>query len=163
MREAARLLRRDGRLVVAHFDWLPARRERRRGDGEGDQGAQLALAARRRQRHAPALAARAAEAGYRDLESFSYDVEVPYTHAGWRGRVRASSAGAASASARRVQAIDRALARLLADEFPGDEFVVPHRCCGRRAPSACRDARRPAPALGLGTPLGRRSPSLDTF
>ena len=30
-------------------------------------------------------------------------------------------------ASRRVQAIDGALARLLAHEFPGDELVVPHR------------------------------------
>ncbi len=127
MREASRLLRRDGRLVLAHFDWIPLAgnvveaTERiiksynwlwRLDGGNGMH---------------PRWLRELAEAGYRDLESFSYDVDVPYTPEAWRGRVRASSGVAASVSPRRVQVIDRALARLLAEEFPASTLVVPHR------------------------------------
>jgi len=91
MREATRLLRRDGRLVLAHFDWIPLAgnvveaTERiiksynwlwRLDGGNGMH---------------PRWLRELAEAGYRDLESFSYDVDVPYTPEALRGRVRASS------------------------------------------------------------------------
>jgi SAM-dependent methyltransferase len=146
MCEASRLLRRDGRLVVAHFDWIPLagnvveateriiRSYNWRWRLDGGNGMH------------PRWLRELAEAGYRDLESFSYDVEVPYTPEAWRGRVRASSGVAASVSPRRVQMIDRALERLLADEFSGSTIVVPHRVfavVARRPPSVALAINRP--------------------
>jgi ubiquinone/menaquinone biosynthesis C-methylase UbiE len=127
MREAARVLRPDGRLVIAHFDWLPvegsvvAATERlikahnwswRLGGGNGMH---------------PRWMGELERAGYRDLEMFAYDVEVPYTPESWRGRVRASSGVGASLPPKRVEAFDRALAALLAQRFPEPVLHARHR------------------------------------
>lgn len=34
----------------------------------------------------------AASAGFTDLETFSFDMTVPYTHEAWRGRMRTCNA-----------------------------------------------------------------------
>ena len=67
------------------------------------------------------------EAGYRSLETFSYDVEAPYTPESWRGRIRASAGVGGSMTAEQVEEFDQALARLLASEFPSALLRVPHR------------------------------------
>jgi SAM-dependent methyltransferase len=127
MREAGRILRRDGLIVIAHFDWLPLpgnmveATERiikahnwtwRGGGGNGIH---------------PNWLRELGEAGYRDLTSFSYDVDVTYGPEGWRGRVRASAGVAASLPPSRVEAVDRAVAAMLATRYPAEELVVPHR------------------------------------
>jgi SAM-dependent methyltransferase len=68
-----------------------------------------------------------AVAGFHDLETFSYDEAVPYSHAGWRGRIRASAGVGASLSPEAVERFDRELAALLASRFPDDPQPVPHR------------------------------------
>lgn len=67
------------------------------------------------------------EAGYRGLETFSYDVEVPYTPEAWRGRIRASAGVGGSMTPERVEGFDEELGRLLASRFPGALLRVPHR------------------------------------
>ena len=67
------------------------------------------------------------EAGYRDLETFSYDVDAPYTPEAWRGRIRASAGVGASLSPERVERFDQELAELLSTRFPGALLSVPHR------------------------------------
>ncbi len=125
--EARRLLVAGGRLVIAHFDWLPlagsvvAATERlieshnpewRMGGGRGIH---------------PAWLGDAADAGFADIESFSFDMAVPYSHEGWRGRIRASAGVGASLPTRRVEAFDEALAHLLEERFPDQPLEVPHR------------------------------------
>jgi hypothetical protein len=66
-------------------------------------------------------------AGFDGLETFSFDAAVPYTHEGWRGRIRASSGVGAKLSESEVEAFDRALAALLRDRFPDDPLTIPHR------------------------------------
>ncbi len=68
-----------------------------------------------------------AEAGFTRLETFSFDVEVPYSHDAWRGRIRASAGVAASLPADAVAAFDDELAALLARDFPSEPLAVPHR------------------------------------
>src|SRR5205823_2176062 len=67
------------------------------------------------------------EAGYRGLESFSYDVDVPYTPEAWRGRIRASAGVGGSMTAEQVEVFDKELAELLASRFPAVLLQVPHR------------------------------------
>ncbi|MFN8482503.1 MAG: methyltransferase domain-containing protein [Anaerolineae bacterium] len=125
--EALRVLRPGGAVVVAHFDWIPLRgnvvaaTERlieahnpawRWGGGSGLHPAWL--------RHL-------SEAGFADLETFSYDVLVPYTHADWRGRIRASAGVGASLTPVEVAAFDSELAALLAERFPSPILPVQHR------------------------------------
>ena len=68
-----------------------------------------------------------AAAGFLGLETFSFDVEVPYRHDAWRGRIRASAGVAASLPPDAVAAFDAELADLLARDFPHEPLAVPHR------------------------------------
>jgi SAM-dependent methyltransferase len=147
MREVARLLRPNGRIVIVHFDWIPLAgtlaeaTERliksynwrwRLGGGNGMH---------------PRWLTELGNTGYRALESFSYDLDVAYTPEAWRGRVRATAGIGASLSTRHVEAFDRALAALLATRFPDPVLTVTHRIfavVGRRPTfPALPSTRRP--------------------
>ena len=126
--EARRLLAPGGLLAICHFDWLP-----RSGNVVAATEALIA-------HHNPdwsyggrdgfhtAWLGDAARAGFSDIETFSFDVLVPYGHEAWRGRIRASAGVGGSLAPGAVAAFDRALAALLAAEFPTEPLQVPHRC-----------------------------------
>jgi SAM-dependent methyltransferase len=125
--EARRLLMLCGRLVIAHFDWiaLPGNvveateqlietynPEWRFGGGSGVYGAWL---------HDVAIAS------FGEIETFSFDVDVPYTQEAWRGRIRASAGIAASLPPDSVVQFDAALQHLLQDRFSDEPLRTPHR------------------------------------
>jgi SAM-dependent methyltransferase len=125
--EGRRVLIPGGRLVIAHFDWIPwpggiaAATENliathnpswSMGGGNGLY---------------PAWYADLTSAGFVRLRGFTFDVEVPYTQSGWRGRIRASAGVAASLDPLGVEKFDRALADLLRREFPDEVLPVLHR------------------------------------
>ncbi len=126
--EARRVLRPAGRLAICHFDWLPLpdnvvtasealiRRHNPAWTLDGRDGFHGI--------HATALAV----AGFVEIESFSFDRGVAYSHEDWRGRIRASAGVGGSLAPAEVAAFDEAQAALLAAEFPEDPLVVPHRC-----------------------------------
>jgi hypothetical protein len=60
------------------------------------------------------------------LETFSFGLEVPYSHEAWRGRVRASAGVKASLSPSQTEAFDAELAEILALRFPSEPMAVPH-------------------------------------
>lgn len=64
--------------------------------------------------------------GFADLTTFTFDVDVSYSHEAWRGRMRSSNGVGATLSAAEVAAFDADLTRLLRDRFP-DPLPVPHR------------------------------------
>lgn len=125
--EFARVIRRGGHIMVAYFSWLPLlgniveATERlivkhnpnwRLGGGNGVDFSSL-----------PHLYA----AGFSGFETFSYDLDVPYSPEAWRGRIRASAGIGASLNQNEVAAFDIELARLLEESYPGDELKVLHR------------------------------------
>lgn len=126
--EARRLLVPGGALLICHFDWLPL------------PGNMVAATEALIERHNPAWSlgggtglypawlVDAARAGFGGIETFSFDTRVPYSHEAWRGRIRASAGVGGSLAPDAVAAVDRALAALLAAEFPEDPLHVPHRC-----------------------------------
>lgn len=136
--EVRRLLQPGGKLVICHFDWLPLPGSLveatealilhynpawHLGGGQGLYPQWL-----------PDLSA----AGFGEIETWSYDLAVPYSAAAWRGRIRAS-AGVAALDAPVVERFDADLATVLARDFPGAELAVPHRvfaivCQAPRAP-----------------------------
>jgi len=127
-REIRRLLVPGGTLALAHFDWIPlpgnlvaateALIEAHNPDWRfgGMTGV-----------HADELAD-VALAGFRDIETFSFDLDVAYDHAAWRGRIRASAGIGASLSPAAVERFDAAHAVMLAETFPDEPLAVPHRC-----------------------------------
>lgn len=124
--EALRVLRPGGVAVCASFDYLP-RRSRVAGRTEdlilkhnpawpmaGGQGVHL-----NPMQHLP-------DAGFVDVEQFSYEHAQPFTHEAWRGRMRTCNGVGASLAPDKVAAFDRDLTAMLAQEFPG-ELQVEHR------------------------------------
>ena len=85
--EIARILRPDGRLIVAHFDWIPLTGNVVRAteelieshNPEWKLGNGLGIY--------PQWLHDLGEVNYRELETFSYDEPVSYSPAGWRGRI----------------------------------------------------------------------------
>ena len=134
--EVHRLLVPDGRVLIAHFDWIPLagnvveaseRLIRAHNPGwtlHGGTGLH------------PAWLADLALAGFKDLETFSFDLDVPYRHDAWRGRIRASAGVGASLDEAAVRRFDDEHGAMLADRFPDEPLAVPHRCWavhGRKA------------------------------
>jgi SAM-dependent methyltransferase len=66
-------------------------------------------------------------AGFTAVETFSFDVEVPYTHEAWRGRVRSGGGVGGTLSSEDLARFDAELADLLAREFPHEPVRVTQR------------------------------------
>jgi SAM-dependent methyltransferase len=126
-KEFARILKTDGHVVVAHFDWLPL------PDNVVEATEQLIKEYNPSWRFDggngfhPESIPHLHSAGFRQFETFSYDLDVEYTPAAWRGRIRASAGIGASLNAERIHAFDAALARLLEESFDDEVLQVPHR------------------------------------
>jgi len=124
--EVIRLLRPGGKLVIANFDWLPlagnvveATEELiMRYNSDWNFGGGLGMYPH----YLPGLN----EAKLREIQTFSYDLDVPYTPAAWRGRIRAS-AGVAALNADAAHEFDQDLANLLSAGFSSSVLAIPHR------------------------------------
>jgi hypothetical protein len=120
-------LRPGGQIVIAHFDWISitgnvvAATEALidKHNPKWDMGGGTGLY--------PQWLRDLGEAGYQDIQTFSYDHCVPYTPEGWRGRIRASAGVGASLGAEQVAVFDNELAALLRENFPVEILQVPHR------------------------------------
>ena len=126
-REVGRILKPGGRVAICHFDWIPL------------AGNIPDLTESLIQKHNPAWQMgggtglhpkwlrHLAEANFINLETFSDDVLVAYTHAAWRGRIRASAGVGASLPPEQVGAFDRDHAAALQEKFPESVLQVHHR------------------------------------
>jgi SAM-dependent methyltransferase len=119
-------LRPGGRLAIAHFDWIPlsgnmvddTERLIRTHNPAWKLGGGNGLY--------PAWLQDVREAGFGEVRTFSFDMAVPYSHADWRGRIRASAGVGASLAPDAVERFDRELAALLAERHPQEPMAVPH-------------------------------------
>jgi SAM-dependent methyltransferase len=125
--DARRVVKPAGHLVIAHFDWIPlpanvadlTEKLIEKHNPKWKLGGSVGI-------H-PRCLADMALAGFRHLEAFSFDLDVPYTHEAWRERIRASAGVCASLSPEGVAAFDRELQALLGEKFPQEPLAVLHR------------------------------------
>ena len=131
--EVKRILKPGGTIVIAHFDWLPL------------TGNVVELTEQLIIKYNPAWKFGGGlgmypqwlrdlgEAGFVDIRSFSFDVDVPYSPEAWRGRIRASAGVGASLAPEQVARFDSELKqRLEALNQPSGQseallLKVPHR------------------------------------
>jgi SAM-dependent methyltransferase len=125
--EVRRVLAPGGHLVIAHFDWLPL-------PGNAVEATEALIldynpdwAMNGGTGVYPRWLTDVATAGFTDIETFSFDLDVPYSHEAWVGRIRASAGVGASLPEERVRSFSADLERLLAERFPADPLRVPHR------------------------------------
>lgn len=125
--EIGRILRPGGRLIIAHFDWLPLpgnpieltermilelSPEWPFGGGTGFH---------------PEWARHLGQAGFQAIESFSFDHGQPYTLDAWCGRIRASAPVSGSRTPEQVAAFDGAHRAALLQQFGAGPYILPHR------------------------------------
>jgi len=125
--EVYRLLVPRGHIVIAHLDWIPL------AGNVVDATEKLIL------KHNPtwsmdggtglypAWLTDVGTGGFVDIETFSFDINLIYTHEAWRGRIRASAGISASLSDEAVQQFDDAMNVMLAQDFPDNPLQVHHR------------------------------------
>jgi SAM-dependent methyltransferase len=133
--EIRRILCPCGRLVVAHFDWLPL-------PGNAVEATEALI-----ETHNPGWRfgggtgiyprwpTDLATAGFAAIETASFDLAVPYSHEAWVGRVRASAGIGASLPEPEVERFSAQLTEALARRFPADPLEIPHRVWWVRAVS----------------------------
>ena len=125
--EVARVLVPGGRLVIAHFDWLPLRDNVVTATERLIEGTNPAWHLGNTSGLYPAWLTDAADGGFDALETFSFDLDVAYSHEAWRGRIRASAGIGASLPADAVARFDGELDAMLRAGWPREPLVVPHR------------------------------------
>jgi SAM-dependent methyltransferase len=64
--------------------------------------------------------------GFEQVESFSFTVNVAFTHEGWRGRIRTCNGVGSALAPEQVERFDTDLAAMLSERFPGPLNVL-HR------------------------------------
>ena len=113
--EMKRILKPNGRAVIAHFDWIPL-------DGNVVDLTEKLIETYNPKWYVefggktgvyPDWMRDLGEAGFLDIQTFSFDMDVPYTHEDWRGRIRASSGVGASLSEAEVGRFDSELKSML--------------------------------------------------
>lgn len=126
-REAFRIVKPGGWLVIGTFDWLPL------PGNVVEATEQLILKHNPEWPYAGGIGLHSryiretTAAGFENFCTFSYDVPAPYSHEAWRGRIRASAGVAATLSPERVEVFDQEHAAMLRERFPEEPLSVPHR------------------------------------
>jgi SAM-dependent methyltransferase len=67
------------------------------------------------------------EAGFRDFDSFAFSTPLRYTHDGWIGRMNANIRVGPAMDADTIAGWEAELRRRLAERYPDEPLVVPHR------------------------------------
>jgi SAM-dependent methyltransferase len=126
-KEALRILKPSGKVLIAHFDWLPLSGNVVRATEElielhnpdWNMGGGVGM-------H-PQWLTDLGEAGFQNIETFTYDMDEPYTPRAWQGRIRASAGVGGTLPSAKVEQFDEALGKLLGEHFPEAILKIPHR------------------------------------
>lgn len=132
-RETRRILRHDGHLIIASLDMVSIPGQvveamvelMARFHGLSEE--QLEKGRRRGEFNWPFWVDDLIAAGFRNVECFSYEDTLPFSHFAFRGRVRSSWAVGPTMSAERVAEFDREMGSILERRFPNQPMMVPHR------------------------------------
>jgi len=126
--EAARVLKPGGRLVIAAMDWHASPRSvvsrtlaTLHAFGGGIPTGRVTTF------HYPKATSELVAAGFASWEMFGFTTSLPYSHEGWRGRVRASQGAGPRMDAEMLKRFDASLAKMLSTEFPEETLPVGHR------------------------------------
>ena len=125
--EARRLLTRGGALAICYRDYVvapgnvcEASEELVRAHNPGwAMGGWTGIPA--------GYAGELSAAGFTGVQTFAFGITVSFTHEAWRGRMRTCNGVGASLPEAAIAAFDAGLARLLAERFPREPLMVPHR------------------------------------
>ncbi len=128
--EVRRILKAGGRVIIAHFDWLPLTGNVVDATEKLIQKYNAPWYERFGNKCGiyPDWLRDLGEAGFVDIQSYSFDLPVMYAADAWRGRIRASSGVGASLSEEDVAKFDAELKSAL-EEFTKAMLVleIPHR------------------------------------
>lgn len=125
--ELRRVLKPQGKAVIAYFDWVHR------------QGNPVDVMAQLREKYNPGWKGEFPLGfypqgpgdlkldGFTASDSFMYHEDVPYTHAGWRGRMRAYAGIGGSLPQEKVDAFDDEFTVALQAHFPADVMQVEHK------------------------------------
>jgi SAM-dependent methyltransferase len=125
--EAMRLLRPGGALAVAFYSYLAEHSPVAKATEELVLQFNPSWKMAGRTGISPRLVDELIVAGFVDVEEFGYHHDQPFSHSGWRGRIRTcNGVGSGGLSPEDVERFDARLARLLEERFP-DPLIVEHR------------------------------------
>ena len=125
--ECRRLLRPDGRLLIAHLDWI------------SHPGNVIDTTFNVMDRFSPAHASgfltfqyphwlfELVDAGFDAWQIFGFPTTYSYSHSAWRGRVKASARVGPTMSPETFEQFDLALSEALSERFPQETLCVDHR------------------------------------
>jgi len=131
--EVNRILKPGGWILIAHYDWIPLKGNLVRATEKLIEAHNPAWRGGNFSGLYPQWLRDLGEAGFLQIETFSYDEAAVYTAEGWRGRVRASAGISASLDEAAVGRFDRELKQLMASRFPDQVLHLPHRVFAVRA------------------------------
>jgi SAM-dependent methyltransferase len=125
--EARRVLAPGGALLICHHDWMPH-------PGTVAHASEFLIEAHnprwrlgRGSGMYPAWSDDLRLTGFQGLAFAGFDHETVYTHAAWRGRIRASAGIGGAMDPAAVARFDAEHAALLGARFPAEMLRVPHR------------------------------------
>jgi len=125
-KEAYRLLKPGGVMMICHFDWIPLSGNMVEGTEKLILNYNPAWKAGGGTGIYPAWFGDLAGGGFTDIQSFSYDEDAPYSQQAWVGRIEAS-AGIAMLPAEKRNAFKLELAAYLKQTYGDAKLMVPHR------------------------------------
>lgn len=127
-RQAARMLRPQGALLIANFDYLPL------GDNASALTEELILRFNPQWPMKGDISDRVfgwrshlEEASFGGFGTLRYTEDIVYSQEAWRGRVRACNGVLALGEPERIAQFDSELAALLLERYGEAEMVIPHK------------------------------------